>query len=144
MWAPLPFLALARSRTYCCNGPLVSFTEELMIHATATARSVPPHAAFPAGRPGAAETALLPVCIRNTALPDTAREAVPVATSAVTRRKVGVALFTVAMLGSLAYWTFGRSLFVVGSGSAEPEATPQPGRGTDWAAVDAELRKSVG
>lgn len=115
-----------------------------MIHATASARAVPPHAAANAGRPGAAETALLPVCIRNAALPETPRDTVPVATSAVTRRKVGVALVTAAMFASVAYWTFGRSLFVVRSGSAEPEATPQPGRGTDWAAVDAELRKSVG
>lgn len=148
MWAPLPFLALARLRLRCCNVALASSMDELMIRAPVPAVSIPLQAVAVTHPPCEAETgSLLPVRMGNTPLPGAAYESAPAAGGAVSWRRILVAVSTLAALGSVAYWTFGQPIFAVGSRSDAPPPAPKPGgagRVVDWTALDRVLRQSVG
>ena len=148
LWAPLPFLALARQGLHCCTRTLASFMDGLMIRAPDPAVSIPLQAIAVTRPPGAAETgALLPVRMGNTALPGAADGVAPAATGAVSWRRILVAVGTLAALGSVAYWTFGQPVFSIGSRSHGRASAPGPRGGSrvvDWAAMDRILRKSVG
>lgn len=148
LWAPLPFLALARHGRHCCNVALASFLDELMIRAPDPAVSIPLQAIAVTRPPAVAETgALLPVRLGNTALPGASDGVAPAVIGTVSWRRVLVAVGTLAALGSVAYWTFGQPVFAVGSRANVPAPAPKPGgagRSVDWTALDSVLRQSVG
>ena len=120
---------------------------ELMIHATATDTPalLPPRPVGVDVPPAPAQGRSRPVCVQNRALPGAARAVATPLTGGVNWRRVLVAVTTLAALGSVAYWTFGKPIFGLGSSTAaDRPSDAEARRVVDWTAVDRALRKAFG
>lgn len=82
--------------------------------------------------------------VRNGELPLTLATAPGPAATGANWRRLLVGVTTLALLGSVAYWSFGRPIFLSQAQADQAKPTASPGSIVDWARVDAVLRKSIG
>ncbi|GAB3063651.1 hypothetical protein [Stenotrophomonas tumulicola] len=105
--------------------------------------SPPDAGAAHAGSSGQASPLLLDV--RNGELPRAVTIAPGPAQDRANWSRVLVGVASLALLGSVAYWTFGKSIFLPGQTQAhDGEPVVSPRSTVDWARLDAVLRKSIG
>lgn len=105
--------------------------------------SPPDAVAAGAGSSGQASPLLLDV--RNGELPRTVTLASGPAQERANWSRILIGVASLALLGSVAYWTFGKSIFLPGqTQSHDVEPVVSPRSAVDWARLDAVLRKSIG